>query len=521
MLAFLCALPIFAAQAEQPVLEQSVPEGSIIEVGQEVVGEVEAGWVVEYFLQAKAGDYVMGVVVGQSRRLLVEVEDPSFGDAPFFGADSYQGVIPFCFRAPSDGTYPIRIHSESAKTSSFLLFVGFRASVEGTAIERAKKFLSLQPPSLPGSAMAIVQNGELQMLEARGVVGEGSADSLTLETAFNCPDLLLPFLQSAFLRLRIENKSRQASGLHEHLSWFPAYDPPITLKQVVHSTTDLPNLQTLYELKKWDPQAIVTPEEARKLLCKKQLRGESWRSLPYGNPTSTFLLLELIQTRTDPDRVVALDEALFQPFGMEQTTLIKVDGALPSVRTTPTDFARWMAALQSLELEETSGMMYLHQMNVLPELYESENWSILLKPDDSWAALQMNAKETIMRKFRMTSLQSVLEEPWPWVTPGVGFGGAGGRLADPVPYKVEESSPHLGRFRSEALDLEVEIQRGDNTLLIAGPDGIGMPVERRRGGSWVVSGDFYLSIKFDPVKEGKVNRLVIRRSGARAEFLRM
>lgn len=451
---------------------QAIPEGSVIEVGQEVVGEVEAGWVVEYFLQAKAGDYVMGVVIGQGPKLLVEVEDPSLGDSPLFGEDAYKNVIPFCFHAPKDGTYPIRIHSESTKPSPYTLFVGFREHLGETAIGRAKKFFSLQPPSLPGSTMAVIQNGEIQMLEARGTVGEGSADSLTLQTAFDCPDLLLPFLESALLQLRIENKSRRASGIHEHLPWFPAYNPPVTVKQVIHATSGFPSIESLYELKKWDPLAKVSPEEARKILSKEQLRDNKWSSLP-------------------------------------------------SVRTTPTDFARWMAALQSLQLEETNGMMYLHQMDAIPDIFQGSKWSLLVKPADTWAALQMNVEGSMLRQLLFLSLKTALDEPWPWITPGFDVGLGGGRLGEPISYKVKADSPRLGRFRCEGLDLEIEIQCKDDRLLLVGPDGKGMPVDRTRGGDWRVRGDFYLSLKFNLVKEGRIDRLVIQRTDARAEFRRM
>ena len=497
MLAFLCALPILAAQAEQPVSDQSTPEGSVIEVGQEVVGEVEAGWVVEYFLHAKAGDYVMGVVICQGKKILVEAQDPTLGDSPLFGANTYQDVVPFGFYAP------IKVHSESTKPSPFRLFVGFQEPLGKTAFNRAKKFFSLQPPSLPGSSMAIVQEGKIQMLETRGTIGEGSADSLTLQIPFDCPDLLVPFLESAFLRLEMEGRFDSTSEVHEHLQWFPDYAPPVTVKQVIRAMSGLPGLQPLHELKQWNPQAAqVSPQEARNLLSKNHLRTTQWGHLPYGNSSDTLLLLELLQAFTNLDSVAALEQALFQPFGMEHTRLIEGDRALPSIQTTPEDFARWMAALQSMQVEKTNGMMYLHRINAIPKNYWGDNWSLIVKPDESWVVMQMNAEGSILKKFSFLSLHTVLDEPWPWITPGFDVGLGGGYGDGPIPYKVGADSPRLGRFRSEALDLEIEIQSKDGRFLLVGPDGKGMPVERTRNGGWNIPGDLYLSLIFNRVSEG-------------------
>jgi hypothetical protein len=135
--------------------------------------------------------------------------------------------------------------------------------------------------------------------------------------------------------------------------------------------------------------------------------------------------------------------------------------------------------------------------------------------------MQMNAEGSILKKFSFLSLHTVLDEPWPWITPGFDVGLGGGYGDGPIPYKVGADSPRLGRFRSEALDLEIEIQSKDGRFLLVGPDGKGMPVERTRNGGWNIPGDLYLSLIFNRVSEGTVNRLVLQRYGAQVEFLRM
>jgi CubicO group peptidase (beta-lactamase class C family) len=499
--------------------EQVLP--TPIVAGQEITGSVSADGAREFVITAKANDCVHGMVVSLEGDVAVDVNDPSSAQLLTFDNFAYHLTEAFCFKVLEDGDYPITVFSGNDKSAKFLLYVGFRGPLGTTPVEMTQHYLQMQPPSLPGNAVALIHNGEIGLIGARGLVNSETEEPLSVATPHISHSLLAPIVASACYLLQLQDSLNVFTKANNGLDWFPSYPESITLLHLLEGTSGLPSVAGIHRIKEWDEDAQISKAEARELLEKRLLLAPSLRT-PRTCDSDVFLMLEFLSVKTGLAYGDALQEVLFNPLGMTNTSLVTGDGFLPHVSASIEDVATWAAAMQVTSVWDWNVMQRLIMHDILEYSQWGDPWYFHMIPGDSFMIIETQSNEEIY-DYAGAGLREMLNEPWPWFEPREKIGGIGGSLGPDKNYRAKEDSPRRGRYYSKLLDMELQIKVVDRQFTLVHSTGAEYHLGRSRwdGERWNLDGADWLWVKFDDIFDEKARRLILHCADTQVEFMRV
>lgn len=168
--------------------------------------------------------------------------------------------------------------------------------------------------SIPGAALAVVQDGEIVHLKGYGIAN-GGGDSVIPQTPFLLASLTKSMTAVAVLQLVEANLIDLNAPIQHYLPWFMP-DTPITVRQLLNQTSGLDEAQGYSRnLFPNDPDAL---EKSIRQLAATDLNHPPGTTFEYSNSNYDVLGL-LVETVSGEPYGVYIQNNLFDPLQMRQS----------------------------------------------------------------------------------------------------------------------------------------------------------------------------------------------------------
>jgi len=193
---------------------------------------------------------------------------------------------------------------------------------------------------LPGVAVAVRKENRVLHLNCYGYANLENGTKVTPDTIFDLGSLSKQFTAVAVLDLVNRGKLDLNDPLSKFFQGFPRYADDITVEDLIHHTSSLPDYLEIYVQsrraeKDWYDGAMARPDEwypqmstgRKKITNKDVMKWIATQTLLPRPPDTEFkysnsgyvLLAELVQRVTKKRFASTLKNKLFRPFGMKDT----------------------------------------------------------------------------------------------------------------------------------------------------------------------------------------------------------
>jgi CubicO group peptidase (beta-lactamase class C family) len=174
---------------------------------------------------------------------------------------------------------------------------------------------------MPGCAVGVVQNDLLVLSREYGLADLENNIPISANTHFDIGSMSKQFLAMAILMLASEGKIDLDADVHRYISELPHYRWKITLRNLLHHTSGLKDYDQLLQIAGWRDgdlksfsDILWTIERQKTLAFQPGTR--------YSYSDSNYFLLGVIAQRvTGKSAYKLLDEMIFRPLGMNDTSL--------------------------------------------------------------------------------------------------------------------------------------------------------------------------------------------------------
>lgn len=228
-------------------------------------------------------------------------------------------VVALCVAAALICFVGLCVHARGASLSS-------GPAVENQMIPKIETiFASLSDTRSPGVAVLVRRGGRTVFEHGYGVRDLRSLAAIDPETNFRLASCTKQFTAMAIMLLVHDKKLRYEQSLAEVFPEFPVYGTQITIRNLLHHTSGLPDYETLMEQeeksggRKWTEENQIHDSDVLALLEKEKLPlfppGTKWA---YSN--SGYVVLGLVVAKVSGKSFGDfLHERIFAPLKMDQT----------------------------------------------------------------------------------------------------------------------------------------------------------------------------------------------------------
>jgi CubicO group peptidase (beta-lactamase class C family) len=171
----------------------------------------------------------------------------------------------------------------------------------------------------PGGSAAVGVQGNVVWTGVRGVADLATGDEITTDTVFDIASVSKQFTAGAILLLAGAGKLTLDDPLSRHLTELPAWAADVTLAQLMHHTSGIPDYVGLLKAQGYRYRDTTTQEQALQAL-----NGVSELEFPPGTrfdySNSNYLLLGEIVRRVSAEQLPQfLSAEIFRPLGVAMT----------------------------------------------------------------------------------------------------------------------------------------------------------------------------------------------------------
>lgn len=243
------------------------------------------------------------------------------------------------------------------------------AAVDPATAERAARSLKVLDraveKSKPGCSAAVGIAGTVVWAGAHGMADLASGDEITADTAFDIASVSKQFTATAVLLLAEAGKLSPADPLADHVAGLPAWSRTVTIDQLIHQTSGIPDyIDLLYDAGYTDNDRTTNDDALKALAQVRELEfapGSRWEysnsnyvllgqvvESVSGEPLSEFLATEVftplnLDMVLDPARPVP---TLAVSYSKEDGDYVPAPSAWVqtgdgSIQTTPSQLVRW------------------------------------------------------------------------------------------------------------------------------------------------------------------------------------
>jgi CubicO group peptidase (beta-lactamase class C family) len=215
-----------------------------------------------------------------------------------------------------------------------LICVGVRAQ---TITDRIDSLLARRNQNdRPGMAALLVRNGRVEYQKGFGLADIDTHTPITPSTQFLLASVTKQFTAMAIMLLAEQRKLKFDDTLAKFCPEFPDYAKTITIRELLHHTSGLPDYEQLlvgkvdknyFRSSKSPPAAheFTAAEALHKLSRQEKLRFSPGDKFEYSN--SGYVVLGQIIERVTGERFAEfLREAIFDPVGMHDTLVVDERG---------------------------------------------------------------------------------------------------------------------------------------------------------------------------------------------------
>jgi CubicO group peptidase (beta-lactamase class C family) len=170
--------------------------------------------------------------------------------------------------------------------------------------------------SAPGCSAAVGFQGRVVWTGVRGVANMSTGDAITADTVFDIASVSKQFTATAVLLLAQQGKLTLNDPLSQHLHDLPAWAATVTISQLIHQTSGIPDYVGLLEAHGYKYSDRTSQGQALQALAAvPNLEFHPGDRFEYSN--SNYLLLGEIVRRVSGEPLPQfVDANIFQPLGL-------------------------------------------------------------------------------------------------------------------------------------------------------------------------------------------------------------
>ncbi len=264
----------------------------------------------------------------------------------------------------------------------------------------------------PGCSAAVGEDGKLAWAEGFGLANVETGAPITPDTVFDIASTLKQFTATAILLLAQEGKLDLDAPLRRYLPQLPSWADRVTLRQMMHHESGIPEFIGLLETRGLSISTPTTQEDAIAALDTVQdLNFEPGTQFAYTN-SNYVLLSQVVEAVTGETLTAYLHDIIFEPLGLKavmdpvaaipgKAVPYRRDGeawvsdvvpwaqtGFSGIQTTPSELVRWAAQYWDPTI---GGAQLLAARSEGAVPYPLTDWlygaGILIEPTDSGGKL--------------------------------------------------------------------------------------------------------------------------------------
>ena len=188
---------------------------------------------------------------------------------------------------------------------------------------RSKKvdqlFAAYDTPKTPGCVLGVIRDGQFLYKRAYGAANLELDVPLTTRSVFVMGSISKQFTAASVVLAAEQGYLSLDDDVRKYIPELPVYGQTITLRQMLHHTSGLRDLENLFDFSGRNQQDIHPLAELIDLITRqKELNFHSGEEYLYSN-TNYVLLAEVVHRATGKPLSRFAEENIFKPLGMKQT----------------------------------------------------------------------------------------------------------------------------------------------------------------------------------------------------------
>jgi CubicO group peptidase (beta-lactamase class C family) len=179
-------------------------------------------------------------------------------------------------------------------------------------------FHAYDRPGSPGCALGVAQDGEFVYKKGYGQANLDWDIPITPETVFYVGSVSKQFTAATIVLLAGRGKLSLDDDIREYLPELPEYEPPVTIRHVIHHTSGIPDMYRVMGdngLSTWDR---FSRDDAVRLLAQQELDFAPGERYQYSNG-GYFALSMIVERASGKTLREAASDLIFEPLGMSDT----------------------------------------------------------------------------------------------------------------------------------------------------------------------------------------------------------
>jgi CubicO group peptidase (beta-lactamase class C family) len=217
------------------------------------------------------------------------------------------------------------------KIASFISFIAVSAVIvfgpfgpaRAADVSRKERidaiFAEYDKPDSPGCALGVIRKGKLTYKHGYGMASLEHRVPISSKTVFRIGSVSKQFTAAAVALLAEEGTISVDDDVRKYIPEMPAYDHPITIRQLIHHTSGLRDYTGLAPMAGIDTTDHYTDEESLVLIARQ--RGTDFApgdEYSYSN-SGYFLLGQIVKRASGKSLREYAEEKMFGPLGMTHT----------------------------------------------------------------------------------------------------------------------------------------------------------------------------------------------------------
>ncbi len=168
-------------------------------------------------------------------------------------------------------------------------------------------------PTKPGCSAAVGSEGAVAWAGAVGLADVDAGLPLTTESVFDLASVSKQFTAVAILLLVHDGAISLSDALSDHLAGLPSWADTVTLEQLLHHRSGIPDYTPLLGV---SPEQPASQADAIAALTKTELAFDSGSRFEYSN-SNYILLAEVVETITAQPLATVLADRVFGPLELD------------------------------------------------------------------------------------------------------------------------------------------------------------------------------------------------------------
>ena len=274
-----------------------------------------------YEIQFDAEQFVYGFADQQTVDVVVTVYGPDgepLGnwDGPGRGHEMFQ------FDTEAAGLHRVEITPFERESGDYVLLIKRVEPLADTPEGRVDQLMvPYDGDDVPGGVVAVFRDGEVAFTEAYGMANLTHGIPFTTETPSNIGSVSKQFTAFAIALLESRGELSLDDEVREHIPELPAFDQPVTLRNLLNHTGGYRELYNTMPIAGWQGEDELAREEAIRIVQRQPaLQTPPGSEYNYNN-TGYILLATIVERVGGKPFPEWMQENVFGPLGMDHTTI--------------------------------------------------------------------------------------------------------------------------------------------------------------------------------------------------------